>query len=341
MLEYICDDCSREITEEEYSRQSNDFCPKCGGDLEKNITKVWSFLGKDKQTRGLVCDSVVKNALREKIIDEETNIFNAYLSEHRSLKDWKQFDLVAEIDAIGLESHEVPIESIVKNTKLLECESCGQLFSKRAAKCPKCDCKPLKYCQICHRKIPVDSSSCPECGDPDPFNNIEIEKRSNSHTNSEGKPRNSARGYENPRSPEQELHSRNTKKSIQPSVKDILFSFEGRITRKHFWLYGIVGIWIPLICLFIYYSVYPDNDTVLYVFLCFSMLALWPLLAIQIKRWHDRNKSGYWVLLNCIPIIGTVWPLIELGFFQGTTGPNSYGDDPLSSAMSSVMLRNA
>ena len=46
---------------------------------------------------------------------------------------------------------------------------------------------------------------------------------------------------------------------------------------------------------------------------------------VHIKRFHDRDKSGWWVLIGLIPIIGAIWLLIELGFLKGTPGPNRFG----------------
>jgi uncharacterized membrane protein YhaH (DUF805 family) len=48
--------------------------------------------------------------------------------------------------------------------------------------------------------------------------------------------------------------------------------------------------------------------------------------------WHDRNKSGWWVLIAFVPVIGGLWYLIECGFLPGTTGANNYGADPLTAA---------
>lgn len=59
------------------------------------------------------------------------------------------------------------------------------------------------------------------------------------------------------------------------------------------------------------------------------LVFLWPKIAISVKRWHDRNKSGWWVFINLIPIVGPIWALVEQGFLRGTQGPNDYGDDPL------------
>ena len=54
-------------------------------------------------------------------------------------------------------------------------------------------------------------------------------------------------------------------------------------------------------------------------------LALIPSIIVYIKRFHDRDKSGWWVLIGLIPIIGGIWLLIELGFLKGTPGPNRFG----------------
>ena len=55
---------------------------------------------------------------------------------------------------------------------------------------------------------------------------------------------------------------------------------------------------------------------------------IWISLALGVKRWHDRNKSGWWVLIGMIPIIGPLWQFIEAGCMRGTVGANQYGPDP-------------
>ena len=52
---------------------------------------------------------------------------------------------------------------------------------------------------------------------------------------------------------------------------------------------------------------------------------MWVSLAIQVKRWHDRNKSGWWVLIGFIPLIGPIWALIENGFLAGDETENRFG----------------
>lgn len=65
-----------------------------------------------------------------------------------------------------------------------------------------------------------------------------------------------------------------------------------------------------------------------------ALLFYWTLIGVVIfivacvKRAHDRNKSGWWTLLYILPYIGWLWAFIELGFFEGTKGPNRFGPDP-------------
>jgi uncharacterized membrane protein YhaH (DUF805 family) len=107
----------------------------------------------------------------------------------------------------------------------------------------------------------------------------------------------------------------------------LFFSFEGRINRGKFWL-GIVILWAVVWVLAIIAG--ATGSTFLWWLITFlGILIIWPSLALSIKRWHDRNKSGWWVLIGLVPLIGGIWALIETGFLAGTVGPNEYGLDPL------------
>jgi len=55
---------------------------------------------------------------------------------------------------------------------------------------------------------------------------------------------------------------------------------------------------------------------------------LWARIALIVKRWHDRDKSGWMYLVLLIPLIGPLWTIIECGFVDGTQGTNRYGPSP-------------
>ena len=55
----------------------------------------------------------------------------------------------------------------------------------------------------------------------------------------------------------------------------------------------------------------------------------WFGVAVTAKRWHDRNRSGWTVLIFLIPIVGQIWTLVECGFLKGNQNDNRFGPSPL------------
>jgi uncharacterized membrane protein YhaH (DUF805 family) len=110
------------------------------------------------------------------------------------------------------------------------------------------------------------------------------------------------------------------------SPRRILFSFDGRIGRRTWWLWGVAA----LLGLSLYATVLlrvagvAAGTTDLLV----NLLLLWPALAISAKRWHDRGKSAWWTVVVLVPVVGWIWALIENGCLRGDRGANRYGDAP-------------
>jgi uncharacterized membrane protein YhaH (DUF805 family) len=123
-------------------------------------------------------------------------------------------------------------------------------------------------------------------------------------------------------------------------MQSLLFSFHGRINRAKFWLVHVV-MWVVVLVVFgaILGSAAMSSDPQAalqsvgvvggLILLVVYILALWIGLAIAAKRWHDRNKSAWWILIVFVPAVGGLWYLIECGFLKGTTGANKFGSDPL------------
>jgi len=109
---------------------------------------------------------------------------------------------------------------------------------------------------------------------------------------------------------------------------DLLFKFDGRINRAKYWL-GAVVIYVAVWIFGIIFMM-TQSKFMAILFLLVAFASIWPGLAINIKRWHDRDKSGWWIFISLIPLVGPIWALIEVGFLPGTPGPNQYGPDPLA-----------
>lgn len=62
-----------------------------------------------------------------------------------------------------------------------------------------------------------------------------------------------------------------------------------------------------------------------------SLANLLPSLAVGVRRLHDTDRSGWWLLIGLIPLIGFI-VLIVFFATKGTTGPNQFGEDPIRQA---------
>jgi uncharacterized membrane protein YhaH (DUF805 family) len=105
-------------------------------------------------------------------------------------------------------------------------------------------------------------------------------------------------------------------------------SAEGRVNRKQFWLYLVLPAIVVSLILSLIDGAMGTFDAESGLGLLsgiWTLIILIPAILIYIKRFHDRDKSGWWVLIGLIPIIGAIWLLIELGFLSGTPGPNRFG----------------
>jgi len=114
-------------------------------------------------------------------------------------------------------------------------------------------------------------------------------------------------------------------KNSSMSIGQILFSFNGRIGLGTYWIGTISLVALLFIATFIDVLVFDDSSSSGVLVLLARLAVIWPGLALSVKRWHDRNKSGWNVFVGLIPIIGPIWVLIENGLLSGTKGPNSYG----------------
>ena len=114
------------------------------------------------------------------------------------------------------------------------------------------------------------------------------------------------------------------------------FSYKGRLNRWPYFLRNI-GCFIVVFILTVIIGLIGENDIgFIFIISCGGILVMYLFLLMQtIKRLHDLDKSGWYLLIRLagiIPLIGMIISLaFELYLFlaKGTTGPNRFGPDPL------------
>ena len=122
-----------------------------------------------------------------------------------------------------------------------------------------------------------------------------------------------------------------------------LFSPSGRIGRGKWWLAQLVNTVIIIAFIVLVSMQFSGGDIIRNLsdrpnpsidpmfaaeFLVVVFFLVWMTFCNNVKRYHDRGKSGWWYLIQFIPIIGPIWAFIELGFCSGDDGDNDYGDGP-------------
>jgi len=111
-------------------------------------------------------------------------------------------------------------------------------------------------------------------------------------------------------------------------------NFSGRAPRSEYWMFTLLmfllGAAIGLIIGIAGGIFGIDNmKSLISLFQNILFLAtIIPSVAVSVRRLHDVDKSGWWLLIGLIPIIGAIW-LFVLYCTKGTEGDNRFGSDPL------------
>jgi len=114
--------------------------------------------------------------------------------------------------------------------------------------------------------------------------------------------------------------------------KEIYISFDGRFNRAKYWLAYLPLLLISLTATYAdFLTGSLDTQTGIGpISAVASIILLWPSISLGVKRCHDRDRSGWFLLIAIIPILGAIWLLVEIGFMRGTVGDNRFGPDPLA-----------
>ncbi|MEP1489780.1 MAG: DUF805 domain-containing protein [Algibacter sp.] len=112
-------------------------------------------------------------------------------------------------------------------------------------------------------------------------------------------------------------------------VRDNYANFQGRARRQEYWMFNLFQL------IFVYggmailggigYAI--DIPFLVFIIYIYILATLIPSIAVSVRRLHDVGKSGWFLLISLIPIIGGIW-IFVLSVTEGDKGTNEYGPDP-------------
>ncbi len=99
--------------------------------------------------------------------------------------------------------------------------------------------------------------------------------------------------------------------------------FSGRARRTEYWMFALINFIIVAVLDVI--GIVIKAGTLLGG--VYGLLVLIPSLAVGIRRLHDTGRSGWWLLIGLIPLIGTIILIVFMAT-EGQPGDNEYGPNP-------------
>ena len=109
--------------------------------------------------------------------------------------------------------------------------------------------------------------------------------------------------------------------------------FSGRARRKEYWMFFLFNLIITVALTLIEQmaGIAPEPGQSVLAGL-YSLAVLIPGLAVAVRRLHDTGRSGWWLLIGLVPILGAIVLLIFL-VLDSEPGENAYGPNPKAVAV--------
>jgi uncharacterized membrane protein YhaH (DUF805 family) len=104
----------------------------------------------------------------------------------------------------------------------------------------------------------------------------------------------------------------------------------GRARRKEYWSFYLINFVFAFIAAFldgILRTGFNGGRGTGIIYLLFTLVVFIPSLAVFIRRLHDVGKSGWWMFITLVPIIGPFW-LLAILLTDSDPGENHYGSNP-------------
>ena len=105
-------------------------------------------------------------------------------------------------------------------------------------------------------------------------------------------------------------------------------TFSGRASRAEYWWWVLFYILVSILLAAIDVVAFGSHAEGPFSGV-WGLVTLLPALAVSVRRLHDIGRTGWWMLIALVPLIGTIL-LLVWQCRRGDMGPNQYGSDPLA-----------
>ena len=107
--------------------------------------------------------------------------------------------------------------------------------------------------------------------------------------------------------------------------------FEGRARRKEYWMFFLVNFFVTIVLAVLDgFTGTFDPESGLGLFgTIYALGVLLPSIAVSVRRLHDTDRSGWWLLLVFLPVVGFIVLLVFM-ILEGISGQNRFGEDPVT-----------
>jgi uncharacterized membrane protein YhaH (DUF805 family) len=117
--------------------------------------------------------------------------------------------------------------------------------------------------------------------------------------------------------------------------------FSGRSRRKEYWYFVLFVVLISIVLNIIdgLFGTYHRSTGAGLLSTIFSLAILIPSISVSVRRLHDIDRTGWWVLISLVPLVG--WIVLLVFHVQDSTpGPNRYGPNPKSTEYQSMAAQS-
>ncbi len=105
--------------------------------------------------------------------------------------------------------------------------------------------------------------------------------------------------------------------------------FSGRSRRREYWYFVLFNVIVAIVLSIIdmVLGTFSSSSNIGLLSGIYSVAVIIPTLAVAIRRLHDTDRSGWWILISLIPLIGSI-VLLVFYVMDSTPGQNRFGPNP-------------